>query len=181
MEKSEVQKELIKFRDFVIKESQRNLIKQRKNVSRELYDSLKGEVKTMPNSISIEFSMEDYGTYQDLGIKGKNSSSNAPRSPFKFGKGTGQKGGLTKAIQKWVKQRRIQFKDRKSGRFMSYNSTAFIITRSIYSKGIKPSMFFTAPFQKAYKKLPQELVEKYGLDAVKLFNEQVDQIFKSNG
>jgi hypothetical protein len=28
----------------------------------------------------------------------------------------------------------------------------------------------------AYKRLPEELVEKYGLDALKLFNQQIDQI-----
>jgi hypothetical protein len=46
--------------------------------------------------------------------------------------------------------------------------------------GIKPSLFFTKPFEAAYKQLPEELVEKYGLDALKLFNQQIDQI-QNNG
>jgi len=37
---------------------------------------------------------------------------------------------------------------------------------------------FTKPFEAAYKRLPEELVEKYGLDALKLFNEQLDTILK---
>ena len=121
------------------------------------------------------FSMEDYWAYQDLGVKGKNSASKAPQSPYRFGSGTGKKGGLTAAMEKWVTQRRIQFKDRKSGKFMSYKSTAWLMTRSIYSKGIKPSLFFTKPFEAAYKNLPNELIDKYGLEASKLFNDIIKQ------
>ena len=112
--------------------------------------------------------MEAHGVFQDKGVKGKTSSTKAPNSPFKFGSGTGKKGGLTNGIQKWVKQKRFQFRD-EQGRFMSYNSTAFLITRSIYNKGLKPSMFFTKPFEKAFDRLPDELVEAYGLDIEKLY------------
>ena len=178
MEQSEVKKSLERFRNHVISVSKRNLTNQRKNVSKSLYNSIKGDVKAMPNSISLQFSMDDYGAYQDLGVKGKKSSSKAPKSPFKFGSGTGKKGGLTKGIFNWVKKRRIQFKDRKSGRFLSYESTAFLITRGIYNKGMKPSMFFTKPFESAYRNLPDELVASFGLDAEKLFNQQIDNILK---
>jgi hypothetical protein len=178
MEQSEVKKSLERFRNHVISVSKRNLTNQRKNVSKSLYNSIKGDVKAMPNSISLQFSMSDYGAYQDLGVKGKKSSSKAPKSPFKFGSGTGKKGGLTKGIFNWVKKRRIQFKDRKSGKFLSYESTAFLITRGIYNKGMKPSMFFTKPFEAAYRNLPDELVASFGLDAEKLFNQQIDNILK---
>jgi hypothetical protein len=178
MEQSEVKKSLERFRNHVISVSKRNLTNQRKNVSKSLYNSIKGDVKAMPNSISLQFSMDDYGAYQDLGVKGKNSSDKAPKSPYKFGKGTGKEGGLTKGIFNWVKKRRIQFKDRKSGRFLSYESTAFLITRGIYNKGMKPSMFFTKPFESAYRNLPDELVVSFGLDAEKLFNQQIDNILK---
>jgi len=122
--------------------------------------------------------MEDYGAYQDLGVKGKTSSAKAPNSPFKFGSGTGKKGGLTEGIKEWVRKRRFQFKDKKTGRFLSYESTAFLITRGIYNKGIRPSMFFTKPFEAAYKNLPNELVESFALDAQKLFDQQIDNILK---
>ena len=47
---------------------------------------------------------------------------------------------------------------------MSYKSTAFLITRWIYKNGIKPSLFFTKTFDKSFERLPDELVEAYGLD-----------------
>jgi hypothetical protein len=178
MEKTETQKALERFRNHVVSVSKRNLTKGNKNVSKKLYNSIRGDVKAMPNSMSVQFYMEDYGAFQDLGVKGKKSSSKAPNSPFKFGSGTGQQGGLRKGIFDWVKKRRFQFKDRKSGRFLSYESTAFLITRGIYNKGMKPSMFFTKPFEAAYKNLPDELVQSFGLDTEKLFNQQIDNILK---
>ena len=175
MQKDEVQKALDRFKDHIISQAKRNLTNKDKNVSKKLYNSIEGEVKVFPNSIGMYFSMEEYGAYQDLGVKGKNSASKAPQSPYRFGSGTGKKGGLTAAMEKWVTQRRIQFKDRKSGKFMSYKSTAWLMTRSIYSKGIKPSLFFTKPFEAAYKNLPNELIDKYGLEASKLFNDIIKQ------
>ena len=175
MQKDEVQKALDRFKDHIIAQAKRNLTNKDKNVSKKLYNSIEGEVKVFPNSIGMYFSMEEYGAYQDLGVKGKNSASKAPQSPYRFGSGTGKKGGLTAAMEKWVVQRRIQFKDRKSGKFMSYKSTAWVLTKSIYSKGIKPSLFFTKPFEAAYKNLPEELIEKYGIDARNLFFEFIKQ------
>ncbi len=169
MQKDELQKELEKFRDFVIKEARSNLTRNKKNVSKGLYESLKGNVKAMPNSFSMEFEMSDYGKFQDKGVKGKTSSTKAPNSPFKFGTGSGQKGGLTKGIKQWVAKKGIQFKDKKTGKYLSYNSTALLITRSIYNKGIKPSLFFTRPFELAYKKLPTDLIKIFGLEVEKLF------------
>jgi hypothetical protein len=168
LDKEEVQEAIDKFRKYVVQQSRSNLTKQKKNASKSLYNSIKGVSKVNPNSISLYFEMEEHGIYQDKGVKGKTSSTKAPNSPFKFGSGTGKKGGLTDGIQKWVKQKRFQFRD-EQGRFMSYNSTAFLITRSIYNKGLKPSLFFTKPFEKAFDRLPDELVEAYGLDIEKLY------------
>lgn len=169
------QEELDKFKKYVIQQSKSNLSKQGRNVTSKLYNSIKGEAKVMPNSFSLEFMMEEYGAYLDQGVKGKNSSSKAPDSPFKFGSGKGKKGGLTNGIEKWVKARRFQFRDKETGKFLSYKSTTFLITRSIYSKGTKPTLFFTKPFEKAFDKLPESLVVKYGLDSLKLFNQTIKQ------
>jgi hypothetical protein len=71
-----------------------------------------------------------------------------------------------------LKEKKIQFKDRKTGRFLSYQSTAYLIARSIYQKGIKPSLFFTKPFVAAFKRLPDELIKAYSIglekDLIKL-------------
>ena len=167
-----LQNELNKFAKYVIQQSRSNLSKSDKNVSKELYNSLGYNVEVTEKGAELGFSMEQYGEFQDKGVRGKSSSAKAPNSPFRFGSGTGKKGGLTNSIDKWVRRRGIQFKDRKSGRFLSYQSTAFLISRSIYQKGIKPSLFFTKPFVAAFNRLPDELIEAYSIglekDLIKL-------------
>jgi hypothetical protein len=84
-----------------------------------------------------------------------------------------------KAFDKWLVRKGIAPRDK--GKFASRKSLAFLIARSVYRNGIKPSLFFTKPFEAAYKNLPQELIDKYGLDAIELFNEQIDEILRKNG
>ena len=161
----EVEKVISKFRDYVIQQSRSNLSKSRHNNTKGLYNSLKGEVVTENGYTIVGFQMADYGTFVDLGVKGKTSSNKAPNSPYQFGSGTGRKGGLTQGINQWVKQKGFQFRDRKSGRFLSYDSTAYLITRSIFNKGIKPSLFFTKPFEEGYKKyIDVDLMKAFGQD-----------------
>ena len=152
------------FNKYVIQQARTNLTKGNKNVSKKLYDSLKATTKVNPNSIENYIEMEQYGQFLDLGVKGKVSSQRAPNSPFKYGSGTGKKGGLTEGIRGWVKARRFQFKNRETGKFMSYEQTAQLITRSIYLKGTKPTLFFSKPFAKGFESLPEELIKAYGLD-----------------
>lgn len=101
-----VQEELDKFKNYVIQQSRSNLTKQGRNISKSLYNSIKGEAKAMPNSFYLNFEMDEHGQYLDQGVRGKNSSAKAPNSPFKFGSGKGKKGGLTQGIQRWVKARK---------------------------------------------------------------------------
>ena len=158
MRLKETKEALIKFRDFVIQQSRSRLTKGKKNVNKDLYNSLEGNVKVMPNSINVQFSMEDYGVFQDKGVSGKEKKYN---TPFSY---TNKMPPL-KPLANWAKFRNIRLRDKK-GRFSkgNYNTIGFLIARSIYKKGIKPSLFFTKPFEQAFKKLPEELTEAFGLD-----------------
>jgi hypothetical protein len=166
-----------KFRGYVIQQSRSNLTKGGKNVTKKLYDSLKGEIVTDKGFSIVGFSMDDYGSFQDKGVKGKTSSAKAPNSPFQFKGGGGKgKGGLTQGINKWVRQRGFQFRSKKEGskgRFLSYEATAFLITRSIFHKGIKPSLFFTKPFEVAKNRY-------LGKELIKAFKADIDTIVSYN-
>lgn len=164
IERQYVNDVLSKFSKYVTTQAKANLTRKDKNVKGKLYNSIKGEVFTGKNSIGVYFEVEDYGTFQDLGVRGKTSSQKAPNSPYRFGTGSGRKGGLTDGINDWVRARRFQFKDKNTGRFMSYEQTAFLITRSVYNKGIEASRFFSKPFEVGFEKLPNDIVEAYGLD-----------------
>ena len=78
MRLKETKEALIKFRNFVIQQSRSRLTKGKKNVNKDLYNSLEGNVKVMPNSINVQFSMEDYGVFQDKGVSGKEKKYNTP-------------------------------------------------------------------------------------------------------
>lgn len=156
MLKKETEKYLNDFAKYVIQQSRSNLTKGDKNVNKNLYNSLDKEIEVGANSFRLAFLMEDYGKFQDKGVSGTERKYNTPFS-YK------SKRPPLKPITDWVKNRRFQFKQ-KDGKFMSYQSTAFLVRNSIFKKGIKPSLFFTKPFEKAFERLPDELVEAYGLD-----------------
>lgn len=153
------------FGEQVVNNAKRNLAK--KNDTTALSNSLKYKVTVSKNSFEFTLEALNYAEFVDKGVKGKSSSERAPNSPFKFGSGTGKKGGLTDGVNGWVGRKRIQFKDRKSGRFLSYKATAFLIATSIYQKGQKPSNFLTDAFNKEFKDLPKQIIEAYGLDMAK--------------
>lgn len=144
------------FAKYVIQQSRSNLSKQNKNVDKKLYNSLDKEIEVGANSFRLAFLMEDYGTFQDKGVSGTQKKYNTPFS-YK------SKKPPLKPITDWVKKRRFQFR-KDNGKFMSYQSTAFLVRNGIFKNGIKPSLFFTKPFEKAFERLPDELIEAYGLD-----------------
>ena len=159
-----VRQTLENFKRYVIQQSRSNLTKGDKNVSKDLYNNIKGEVLSEEDYFIVGFSMPYYGQFQDKGVKGKKSSNRAPNSPFRFGTGSGKKGGLTEGILKWVKARRIQFRNKK-GQFLSYESTGYLISRSVFNKGLKPSLFFTKPFEAGYKKyIDTDLIKAFSTD-----------------
>jgi hypothetical protein len=145
------------FAKYVIQQSRSNLTKQNKNVDKKLYDSLDKEIEVGANSFRMAFLMEDYGAYQDKGVSGTQKKYNTPFS-YK------SKKPPLKPITQWVTKRRFQFRNKETGKFMSYQSTAFLVRNGIFKNGIKPSLFFTKPFEKAFERLPDELIEAYGLD-----------------
>lgn len=173
MELKQTQALIKRFRDYVVSQSKSNLTKQGKNFTKSLYNSIKGEIVNEDDYTIVGFIMDEHGAYQDQGVRGSRSSKKAPKSPYKFGTKTGKKGGLTAGISKWVERKKIQFRDRESGRYLSYKSTSFIIARSIFTTGLKPSLFFTKPFEKGYQKY-------IDVDLMKAFGQDVDTIIDYN-
>ncbi len=70
---------------------------------------------------------------------------------------------------KWAKFRNIRLRDNK-GKFAkgNYRTIGFILQKRIFAQGIKPSLFFTKPFTRAFKNLPEEVVDAFGLDLTDL-------------
>ena len=162
--------ELNKFAKYVIQQSRSNLSKGKKNASKELYNSLGYQVSQSAQTTSVAFEMADYGKFQDRGVRGANAyyaDANTSGSPYAF-KSKGGKRGLKgmpppKAFDKWIVRKGIKGSRDKSGKFIPRKTLQFLIAKSIFDKGIKASMFFTKPFEAAFKRLPDELVEAYSI------------------
>jgi hypothetical protein len=172
------QETLNKFIKHVVSQAKRNLTSTGKNASKKLYNSISGEAKQFPNSIGIYFDMEEYGFFQDKGVSGTKKKYNTPFSYKSKGGVKGLKGmPPPSAFDKWTIRRGIAPRG-KGGQFQKRKGLNFAIARSIFEKGIEPSLFFTKPFEAAFKKFPDEMIESYGFDVVDLFDSIMKQNFK---
>lgn len=155
---------LNKFAKYVVQQSRSNLTKGRKNASKSLYNSIQAKTSTGANSFRLSFIMDEYGMYQDKGVSGTQKKYN---TPFKYT----NKMPPIKPLADWAKFKNIRLRNAK-GQFAkgNYKSIGFLISRSIYRKGIKPSLFFTKPFEKAFLNLPNQVVEAFALDAKDLLD-----------
>ena len=169
-----LKKALNKFGKTVVSRSRRKLKSNSKLAKSLGYNEPK--IDTKKGTIELEFYAEDYANFVDLGVQGANpgklppkarkrGKQQAPRSPFKFGSGK-YKGNrrLRDAIDSWVVRKGIPGTRDEQGRFSKRKSLVFLITRSIYLSGIKPSLFFTTPFTIAFKQLPKDIKKSFALD-----------------
>ena len=161
-----VKEELNRFAKYVISQSRANLTRGKKNSSKDLYNSLDSEVKVSKNSFELSFLMEEYGVYQDKGVSGVKKKYNTPYSYT-------TKMPPPSKMDKWIVKKGIAPRD-KNGKFISRKSLQFMIARSIFNNGIKPSLFFTKPFEKAFKNLNKDLIEAYKLDVEQLMNNTIN-------
>jgi hypothetical protein len=164
----EVKKALDIFGKSVIKQARTQLTKKKKNASKDLYNTLDYNLKVSKNSFQLEFEMEDYGQFINDGVKGteenrtKSGGLKLGSERFSYKKGIKNKPSY-KHFVKWAARKGIVGRNKK-GRFITKRGLAEAISYSVWRKGSKTTNFFTRPFEVAFKKLPDELVEAYGLE-----------------
>ena len=165
MATTNIERYLTSYAKQVVKDAKKNLASKKSDT--ELSKSIKFRIKKTGNGIQIQFLMSEYGDYVDKGVKGAGGEIKTGKtagryggrryyttwegkrkdSPFKFGSGTGAKGGLTKGLFRWIKKKGIKGRDKK-GRFISHKSLSIAI--SIYIRGIHGISFFQKSFGKNY-------------------------------
>ena len=164
----QIRKELEKFQKYVISQARANLTRLRKNSSKNLYDSLKGQVTYKKGDYTVEIEMDTYGLFVDKGVSGKEKKYNTPYS-YK------SKMPPPSALDQWIVRKGIAPRDAK-GRFITRKSLQFLIARGIYKNGIAPSLFLTKPFEAAMRRLPQDVVTAYGIDIEAWMSATVEKI-----
>ena len=167
---------LEKYAKYVIQQARSNLSKDGKGKG-SLYKSLSYRIK----GSKISFLAENYGVFVDQGVKGNDPSrvspnakikgQQAPNSKYRFGSGKSNRTfqEFVNAMSKWAKQKNIRFRDEK-GKFKAgnYKSLGYVIASNIYNRGLKPTMFFTKPFEKGIDKFSDEMIQGLLDDNLKL-------------
>lgn len=170
LEKLEVEQVLENFGKYLVTESRKNLTRSGRRDTNNLYDSLDYNVDVTDNALRFEFLTNEYGEFIDKGVKGvggvRKSTSpfnsrnnkgklwkqNAKNSPFSFKKGNKPS---ARHFKQWAQKRGL---------------SEYAIREVVYRQGIKPTYFFSRPFELAYERLPEEIIEAYGLDLDKFIN-----------
>jgi len=159
LEAVNLEKELERFFKELIKESRANLKKGNHKASGDLINKMDYSIKESKNSFEADFilpkardSKKAYGEFLNYGVKGVKEGKS-----LKGYKYTNKKPPV-KFLKTWLKQKTGKFRSR------DLNSRAFAVQNIIYQRGIKPTEFFSKPFEKLFATLPEELVEAYALD-----------------
>ena len=154
---------LLAFKEFVVLNSKRNLVIQNKNTFGNLSKALdESKVSVGKNSFQLDFTMPMYGQYQDKGVSG---TKTVYATAFSYK----TKMPPTKSLDKWIVKKGIAPRN-KEGKFVSREGLKFAIAKKIFLYGIKPSLFFTKPFEEGYTKfINTELEKAFAIDAVELF------------
>jgi hypothetical protein len=136
MQLKDTQDALNAFGKYVVQQSRSKLTKGRKNASNALYNSLGYDLKVMPNSFSMAFLMEEYGEYQDKGVRGvggpRKTTSRFNKNNNK-GKIWKQKGGNSPFSFKEGRKPSVKHFEAWS---RSKGLSAFAVRESVYSKKV---------------------------------------------
>ena len=137
------------FGKYIIKQSRANLSRKKKNVSKELYNSLEFKVVKTTEGFSVQFFMADYGTFIDKGVSGTKKineyttyDGRKVESPYKY---RGKRPPM-RVFDKWIIRRGIAPRD-EQGKFISRKSLQYLIANKIYTRGIEGISFFQKPLQ----------------------------------
>tara|TARA_R110002020_G_scaffold444967_1_gene656670 strand:+ start:174 stop:671 length:498 start_codon:yes stop_codon:yes gene_type:complete len=152
LEAVNLEKELERFFKQLIKQSRKNLKSDGSNASGNLSRNMSYQIKENKNSFESDLLMPKYGEFINYGVKGVESGKSLKGYKYK------NKKPPIRFLKTWLKQ--------KTGKFRSRDLTqrAFMVQNAVYKKGIRPTEFFSEPFEKLFATLPEELVEAYGLD-----------------
>ena len=147
---------LIKFGKYVIQQARSNLTKGKHNFNKTLYNSLRYSVYYSNDKFSMSFFMEDYGQFQDQGVKGAGGTRKTT-SAFKRTNNKGkiwrQKAPNSPFAYKDKKPPVSAFKDWAESKGLN----PYAVRESVYRQGIPATKFFSTPFNIAINKLPPEI------------------------
>tara|TARA_R110000744_G_scaffold293864_1_gene404156 strand:- start:187 stop:720 length:534 start_codon:yes stop_codon:yes gene_type:complete len=160
MDTQNIERYLNSFGKQVVNRAKANLGKS-KGGNTQLAQSIRFEVEPDANGLVVKFYMADYGTFLDKGVSGnkkkqsfKNQKNQSESSPYSYT----TKQPPANILAKWISRKGIKGRDKKTGRFISNMSLAFLIGRKIKRDGIKSLSFFQKPLGLGMKEFGKDLL-----------------------
>ena len=158
---------------YTAKNSRGKSYKKRIDASGNLRKSITSELKTKTKDGRfskgfIIFKMLEYGFNVDKGRKA----------------GTGVSREGQQSIMKWIRKKPLKMRDTregKKGQFLKMTESrekglAFVISRNIKKRGLKPTNFFTDAYESQEEKLFSQLQEAIAQDNIDYIESQIDTI-----
>tara|TARA_R110000796_G_scaffold105402_3_gene215454 strand:+ start:400 stop:900 length:501 start_codon:yes stop_codon:yes gene_type:complete len=159
-------KALSNFGQAIVDTARANLKSSGKVSTGNLYRSLDWSIDVSKETkFTLEIEMADYGEIIDKGINGTEVSHG---SPFSYT----NKRPPSSAFDGWSVRKGIAPRDSK-GKFLKRKSLSYIIAKSVFEKGIKPSFFFTKAFNTEFNSLPDEVAFAYSEDIENIIEESL--------
>ena len=154
-----------------------------------LEKSIRFEVVSDADGFSVQFYMANYGAFVDKGVKGAGGKIKSgdhkgswggrrhyitwegkrKDSPFKFGTGTGEKGGMRKGIGSFIKKKGLQPRS-KGGQYMTTAGLRIAIMRVLWIKGIHGISFFQKSLMLGLKQFGKDLLGNVKQDIIDTLN-----------
>jgi hypothetical protein len=111
---------------------------------------------------NLTFEMLQYGIYVD---RGRKAGKGIPMNP----------------LINWIKKKPLRIRDMKTGAFITatdsrVKSLAYLISRKAKMKGIKPTNFFSEPFNDEFPKFTQRMAEAVSEEYIEDIDERVNNI-----
>ena len=186
-----VKKAMQNFAESVIAEARKNAREDYPKGTKYLADnpdSMKYQISDTPEGLMLQMFMVDYGAYKDAGVfganpslvkdgvqKGENNNSVWGKFSYKMKKPP------MEALRDYIVRNNIRFRTPKGqsggGQFRkgSFTTIAYWMQKRIYAQGLAGSLFFTKPFNKYYKQMPDAVLEKFALQIEKILQEDLNK------
>ena len=165
MNTENLQRYLDSFGKQVVKDANGILSSKKGNTA--LSKSIRFKVEKDSQGFTTKFYMLDYGTFVDKGVSGNkikrgyiNTEGFAASTPYSYK----SKQPPANILAKWVAKKGLKGRDKKTGRYISNMSLAFLIARKIKRDGIQGISFFQKPLGIRYGELKTELLNVLKLD-----------------
>lgn len=157
-----IEESLERFGEDTVKFAKQNLVRTGSTTSsNSLYKSIDYDVIVRAGGIEINLFSAFYGAFKDQGVRGsgkgtwepyKKKSQQAPKSPYKYT----TKMPPIDVFKEWISNKPVSLR-KIGGEEPSTATTAFLMARSAFRFGMKPSYFYTDAINKTLPILKKEI------------------------